>query len=191
MGNESFQNRSDEDLVQEFLAEKNNAVFEEIYSRYNKAIYNYVRKLLYYSANSFIEDLVNEVFIKVYTELSNLRDSTKFKNWIYRIAHNQCLNHIKSVRRRKETELIPEMITDQKENTEERYLIQETRTFVFEEINKLNAKPKEIMLLKFYQGLSYDEIAEVTGQSIRSVKYILKTALDELNLKLKAKGVLS
>jgi RNA polymerase sigma-70 factor, ECF subfamily len=188
VGKESFHSLSDEDLVKEFLAEKDNAVFEEIYGRYNKAIYNYIRKLLFYQADPVVEDLVNEVFIKAYTGLSRLRDSTKFKNWIYRIAHNQCLNHIKSVKSRKETGMMTEIIPDHKVNIEENLLIQETRSFVFELINKFSAKPREIMVLKFYQGMTYEEISGITGQSVRSVKYILKNALDDLNRKLQEKG---
>ncbi len=149
--------------------------FEELVRRYQRPITSYVFRMLgnYESAL----DVSQEVFIKVYNSLSKYSSEYKFSTWLYRIAHNAAIDHMRgnSVNQQSlETEnpdgtyqLQLESPNPTPEQGRER---SEWRTEIEAVVKCLPAAYRDLILLRHSQDLSYDEIAEVTGLPLGTVK---------------------
>lgn len=180
---------SDQDLVREYLKDRKDELFSEIYKRYNGLIFHYMRKFLYYSHYDEIRELLSEVFVKVYLNIASLKDLSLFKSWIYQIAHNICVNFIKNKRPVAEhSEEILEALPDKQVNLENKVLEDELLALVNSKINAFEDDIREILVFKFFNHLTYEEIAGLQGVPVRSVKYKMKVALEKLGDKLKSAG---
>ena len=149
--------------------------FEERVRRYQRPIIGYVFRMLGdYEASL---DVSQEVFIKVYNSLSRYSSEYKFSTWLYRIAHNAAIDHL-----RRNT-VNPQSI--ETENADGSYQLQiesplptpeqdrersEWRTEIEAVVKCLPAAYRELILLRHSQDLSYDEIAEVTQLPLGTVK---------------------
>jgi RNA polymerase sigma-70 factor (ECF subfamily) len=149
--------------------------FEELVRRYQRPIIGYVFRMLgdYDSAL----DVTQEVFIKVYNSLSRYSSEYKFSTWVYRIAHNAAIDHMRrnpANSQSLETEspdgtyqLQIESPNPTPEQDRER---SEWRTQIESVVKCLPAVYRDLILLRHSQDMSYDEIAEVTGLPLGTVK---------------------
>src|SRR5881227_818886 len=183
----------DGELVKSALAGRE-AGFEELVRRYQRPIAAYVYRMVgdYDSAL----DLTQEVFIKVYNSLARYRSEFKFSTWIYKIAHNAAIDHLRrhAVRgqalvagedceRRevalKSLRLTPEQESEKKERCSEIEAVVQT----------LPAGYRELIVLRHSHDLSYDEIAEVTGLPLGTVKNRLFRAREAMRDLLIKRGI--
>jgi RNA polymerase sigma-70 factor (ECF subfamily) len=149
--------------------------FEELVRRYQRPITSYVFRMLgdYESAL----DVTQEVFIKIYNSLNKYSPEYKFSTWLYRIAHNAAIDHM---RRNSVTAQSLEA-----ENADGSYQIQiesggptpeqdhersEWRTEIDAVVRCLPSAYRDLIVLRHARDLSYDEIAEVTGLPLGTVK---------------------
>lgn len=185
-----LENLSEVQLIERFLKYREDEVFEEMYKRYSDRIYNYMKRFLYRIPDDMIRELLNEVFIKVYINLEQLKELSTFKKWIYSIAHNICINYLKTqnyIAKLDSSTL--ETISDKRIDIEKEYINNEIREFIFNEILKLEDELREIVILKFYQNLTYEEISDIMKIPVRTLKYKMRNALDILGKKLKTAGL--
>jgi len=99
LGKSNFEKLDDFTLLKEYLKSNDDKLFEELYKRYNKRIYNYMKFILQYIPEDLVMDLTDEVFISAYIglkRLTDLKSNFSFKSWLYRIAHNVSINYLKS-----------------------------------------------------------------------------------------------
>lgn len=149
--------------------------FEELVRRYQRPIVSYVFRMLgdYESAL----DVTQEVFIKVFNSLDRYSAEYKFSTWLYRIAHNAAIDHMR--RNSQNTQSI------ETENAEGTYELQiesslpspeterersEWRTEIETVVKCLPAAYRDLILLRHSNDLSYDEIASITGLPLGTVK---------------------
>jgi RNA polymerase sigma-70 factor (ECF subfamily) len=149
--------------------------FEELVRRYQRPIIGYVFRMLGdYEASL---DVSQDVFIKVYNSLARYSSEYKFSTWLYRIAHNAAIDHLRR------NSVSPQSI--ETENADGTYQLQiesplpnpeqdrersEWRTEIEAVVKCLPAAYRELILLRHAQDLSYDEIAEVTQLPLGTVK---------------------
>lgn len=149
--------------------------FEELVRRYQRPITGYVFRMLGDYDSSL--DVTQEVFIKVYNSLTRYSSEHKFSTWLYRIAHNAAIDHMR--RNSNNTQSL------ETENGDGAYQLQiecpnptpeqdrersEWRTEIDAVVKCLPAAYRELIVLRHSQDLSYDEIAEVTGLPLGTVK---------------------
>ncbi len=149
--------------------------FEELVRRYQRPITSYVYRMLGDYESSL--DVTQEVFIKVYNSLHKYSFDYKFSTWIYRIAHNASVDHMRR------NSVTPQSI--EVENADGSFQIQleshaaspeqerersEWRTEIDSVIRCLPTVYRDLILLRHSRDLSYDEIAEVTGLPLGTVK---------------------
>jgi len=165
---------SDVDLIAGTIAggEDN---FEELVRRYQRPIVGYVFRMLgdYESAL----DVTQEVFIKIYNSLERYSSEYKFSTWIYRIAHNAAIDHMRR------NSVTPQSL--ETESADGTYQLQiessdptpeqdrersEWRTQIDSVVKCLPTAYRDLILLRHSQDMSYDEIAEVTGLPLGTVK---------------------
>jgi RNA polymerase sigma factor (sigma-70 family) len=176
----NFQRIDDSQLVSYFSkSEHVEAVFRELIRRYQKQVYQYVRNMLL--SHDDADDVTQTVFIKIWQNLANFRGDSKLSTWIYRIASNETITFI---RKRKPNvdfdEAMPELAD---------YLIEDMNLSSHDIEVKLQRalcylpyKQKLVFVLKYYEDLSYDEIADLTQTSVGALKSSYHHAVKKIEI---------
>src|SRR6266853_1598685 len=185
----------DGELVSSAIAGRE-AGFEELVRRYQRPIAAYVYRMVgNYDAAL---DLTQEVFIKVYNSLSRYRSEFKFSTWIYKIAHNAAIDHLRrhAVREqaltgsvdgeRREVAIESRRLTPEQESERK-----ERRSEIESVVQLLQGSYRELIVLRHSHDLSYDEIAEVTGLPLGTVKNRLFRAREAMRDLLVQRGITS
>jgi len=168
--------------------------FEELVRRYQRPISAYVYRMVgnYESAL----DLTQEIFIKVYNSLRRYRSEFKFSTWIYKIAHNSAVDHLRRINTREQSlisgpegdhfELPIESTRPTPEQESER---KERRVEIEAVVRTLPATYRELVILRHSQDLTYEEIVEVTGLPLGTVKNRLFRAREMIRQQFVEKGI--
>lgn len=153
---------TDEEIVK-LVQKGDNESFGILIERYEAKMLRYAHKFLFNKENA--EDLVQEIFIKSYTNIESFNLEMKFSSWLYRIAHNCFINEIKKKSREPyfyyidADLLLPKLFTKDRADTE--ILDNELKEIVDSCIDKISSKYREIIILFFYEELSYKEISDI------------------------------
>lgn len=181
---------SDNELV-DIIRSRDQERYGEIVERYQNKLFSYLYRLI--GRREEVEDLLQEVFVKAYVNLNSYDTSRKFSSWIYRIAHNEAVNHIK---RKSLKRFIPwEDITSAKdkleisssnldEGTEKYWVRKEENREVSGAVDRLPFKYKQVLILRYWEDKSYEEISEILSKPVNTVGTLIKRARDRLALKL-------
>jgi RNA polymerase sigma-70 factor (ECF subfamily) len=150
--------------------------FTEIFNFYEPRLYPFVLKMT--KSETIAEEVVQEVFIKLWTNRESATLIEDPKRYIFRMASNQTISHLRSkARQSRLTKAIALTNDDESRVTEETLELKEVQALVNEAVEKLPTQRKLIYKLSRQQGLKNDEIAEQLGLSISTVKNQLTEAL--------------
>jgi RNA polymerase sigma-70 factor (ECF subfamily) len=168
--------------------------FNELVRRYQRPIAAYVYRMVgdYDSAL----DLTQEVFIKVYSSLERYRPEFKFSTWIYKIAHNASVDHLRRSASREQA-IISEVDGEERELTvmsrklspEQEYAVEERRAEIERVVRQLPSVYRELIILRHQHDLSYDEIAEVMSLPLGTVKNRLFRAREMMRQQFVERGI--
>ncbi len=142
-------------------------------SRWEKRVFNYLLRLVANREDAL--DLSQDVFLKAYQNLARLDDPARFSAWLFRIAHNEAFSLLR--RRKPEGDLLAEPSSGEARG---RLLPIELSLAVESALKVLSEDQREAVLLKVYQGFKFEEMAEILGCPVSTVKSRLYTALDLL-----------
>lgn len=168
--------------------------FEELVRRYQRPISAYVYRMVgnYESAL----DLTQEIFIKVYNSLSRYRSEFKFSTWIYKIAHNAAVDHLRRTATREQSlvvgaegEQFDLPIESGRLSPEQESEQRERRVEIETVVRALPANYRELIILRHSQDLSYEEIVDVTGLPLGTVKNRLFRAREMMRQQFVEKGI--
>jgi RNA polymerase sigma-70 factor (ECF subfamily) len=183
---ESVEGPSDAVLVERSLKGEDEA-FGKLVDRYQQALYRFLYHLT--SHREEAEDLVQEVFVRVYFALPKLRDRTAFRPWLYRIAANRGRTwqarrppEVASLDEPETLRLVEEQASDP--SPEEEYAAQERRARVWQAIHSLPHPYRLPLVLHYFENLSYPAIAEILGVPRSTVDVRLRKAREMLRRKL-------
>lgn len=149
--------------------------FEELVNRYQRPIVSYVFRIV----NNYEAalDVTQEVFIKVYNSLDKYSDAYKFSTWLYRIAHNAAIDHLRrnnvslqSIETENADGSFQFQLESDRPNPEQDRELSEWRDEIDSVVRCLPAAYRDLIVLRHGQDLSYDEIAEVTSLPLGTVK---------------------
>lgn len=169
------------------------ACLEEIFNRYKTKLFNYSFRLLSNRADS--EEAVSEVF---YT-LTEKKDSyipdsaAKFSTWLYRVAHNICVDLLRKrnrivfpwTKRASDDDSLPELDpVDGNDLPDKKAQDSDCAKYVAAALNRLPQEMKEAMILREYQGLSYEDISKVMDCTLEKVKVLIFRAREKLRVEL-------
>ncbi len=152
--------------------ESNNIVqFTIAYNRYKLGVYNYVLKMV---GNKMVcDDLIQNIFLKLFENLKSIKNKESIKYWIYTTARNEVYTYFRKKKiqiTKFVTEDVLELEAKSKENIEYQFELKEMKNLIFKELNNISIEQKEIFLLKEYGGLSYKEIANISNIEENLVK---------------------
>jgi RNA polymerase sigma-70 factor, ECF subfamily len=171
-----FREVEDRDLIGQARRDSVEA-YNLLVSRWEKRIYNYLLRLVKNREDAL--DLAQDVFLKAYQNLRKLEDPDRFAPWIYRIAHNEAYSYLR--KNRPETELEDAQFEPWlKPGPSRRMLPIEVSLAVERALTRLSEDQREAVVLKIYQGFKFEEMADILGCPVSTVKSRLYTALDLL-----------
>lgn len=160
----------DQELIKKLAREDTrNFAFNQLVRKYQERIYWHVRKMVLDHDDS--DDVVQEVFIKVWKNLHSFRQDAQLFTWIYRIATNECLNFLK---KKKRVSIMS--LTDYQD-----ILVSKLDMSVQMDGDAIEIKLQKALLtlpdkqrlvfnMKYFDDMKYDEIAEITGTSVGGLK---------------------
>jgi RNA polymerase sigma-70 factor (ECF subfamily) len=162
--------------------------FRELYEQFQDKVYTTVHALVQDQEDAL--DLSQEVFVEVFRSLQGFRGDSTLSTWVYRIAVNKSLNHLKrkqgqkffglsfSGRKKNETEL--RQVADPLHNPEQRMQNKELGEMLQSALARLPERQRTAFILHKVEELSYKEIADILQTSLSSVESLIHRAKDKL-----------
>lgn len=165
----------DAQIVRQVLRGKQEA-FAVLVERYQKPIFNFIYR--FYGNYELAQELTQETFLRCYQFLKSYDPERKFSTWLYTVAKNLCIDELKKRRSSREISLEDSLpAVDAKEaegavdNNARTECIRSEESFkLLEALQELPAAARTVLLLHYFQGLSYQEIGETLGLPVSTVK---------------------
>ncbi len=171
------------------------AAYREIVERYQRPIFALIFRMVRDSAQA--EELAQEVFLKAFTALATFDRRRRFSSWLFKIAHNKAIDQL----RRRSLDTVPletpdperpdllSLLPDRQGETPEGALARRSLARAIEEaVASLRPEVREVVILRFQQGMAYEEIAEITGLPLGTVKTHIFRARKAMSRQLTARG---
>ena len=169
--------------------------YRRLVVRFERPLYSLIARMV--GDRLAAEDLAQETFVKAFRHLGSYDRTRKFSSWLFKIAHNTALDHL----RRRELETVPletpdadgsdlvAVLTDPSERTPEAVAQRsDLAQALARAVARLRPEYREVVLLRFAEGQAYQDIAEITGLPLGTVKTQLHRARKELVKTLGAMG---
>lgn len=148
--------------------------FEELVQQYGVKVRRFVAKL---AGPAHADDLTQEVFLRVYRNIRAYRENGSFSAWIFTIANNLCIDHLRRCAR---VESIPEDLPTRVPGPADHAQLAEISSELRRAVNRLPLEQKQVFLLREEAGLPFREIARVVGAPLGTVLARMKYAMDRL-----------
>ena len=158
--------RSEREIL-ELVKKGNREAYQEIVSRYMKTAY--------YIALGLVHNH-QEAFIRAFRRIKSFNAERRFFPWFYQLMKNLCIDHLKRTSRMKEVPLDGIQVLDEKKEDEE------MKRVLWKGIEELAFEQREVIILRYFRQLSYQEISEIVGKPIGTVMSSLYYAKKRLKV---------
>ncbi len=179
---------SDEALIKKYRVDGDMTVFSTLVKRYQNRVFVIAYRLLNNSEEA--EEVVQDTFVKVHQNFDKFRTENIFASWIFRIAHNLCMDILRQRQRKRSTLVVSfdpqstvaeeegdrfvnqplSQVADEQPNPSQSLDMSEQTNMVERSLNELPEAQKIVLVLHDLQGFSYSEIAEIVGANIGTVR---------------------
>ena len=163
---------SDGELLQQFRnpdGSSKHYAFNLIVKKYQQKLYYHIRKMVIDHDDT--DDILQNVFIKVWNSLDNFREDSQLFTWMYRIATNECLTHLKNKRKRfflpigdVEHELTGML------NSGDNFSADKLQLKLQQAIVSLPEKQRLVFNMRYYDEIKYEKMSEILGTSVGALK---------------------
>jgi len=170
---------TDKEIMDLYKSGRQEEAFKEIVSSYSERLYWHVRHFLY--SHEDTDDLVQEVFVKIWSSLHSFRGDSQLYTWIYRIATNESLNFLQKQKIR--AALRFEKVTAGLEETvDENPGINgdQLQRILMKAVQTLPAKQRSVFVMRWFDELSYEDISEILGTSVGALKASYHFAVEKI-----------
>ncbi len=166
---------SDEDLIKEILKNQKADDFGIIYDRYSQKVFQ--KSISFVKDADVAKDLVHDILIKCYLNLSKFNFESKFSTWLYRLTYNFCIDYLRKHNRiitAGEDELIN--ISDDDSDLQEKQLLSLRAERLKEVLDNIPTNDKAVLLMKFQDGMSIQDMMPILDCGESAVKMRIKRA---------------
>lgn len=166
---------TDQELVQRFLSTQDSAYFSVLYDKYSPKVYSRCISLL--KDVALAQDATQEVFVKIYLNLSKFSERSQFSTWVYSITYNFCIDLIR--RRQKQQAVFTDDIEktpDVADEVPDEELLSMEVSRLKDVMDNIPVGDKAILLMKYHDDMQIKEIAEVLDKTESAIKMKLKRA---------------
>jgi len=143
------------------------AAFRELVTRYERRLVYYIRRMLGEGTDAF--DVMQDVWLLVFKRLGSLEAPEAFRVWLYRIAHDVTVSHLRK-RSRQPKSLDDEVAATEELDAWDEFEALQNAELVHRALEQLSPPHREVLTLRFLEGLNLGEIADVVGCGIGTVK---------------------
>ena len=173
---ENYKELRDEELVK--LSLENSDFFYYLVKRYKTKLANYIRRISNFPKET-VEDILQEIFIKVYQNLAGFDKHLKFSSWIYRIAHNQTISSFRKFKSRGEDKIIVEdekllSIVDKSFDIRKEAHKKELIKAVRDTLEKVPLKYREVLILRLIEEKDYNEISDILKKPVNTISTLIR-----------------
>ncbi len=174
-GKGGISKKSDSELIKRYLESRDSAYFSMLYNKYSGKIYSKCISLL--KNEALAQDATQDIFIKIYLNLTKFSERSKFSTWVYSITYNYCIDFLRRKKKEKnlfsdEMENPPDIVEDVPDN--ELLEMEVSRLKVV--LEKVPVGDKAILLMKYQDEMSIKEIAAALDKSESAIKMKIKRA---------------
>ena len=181
---------TDEALLEQFCERGDEAAFESLLHRYERELFNYLRR--YLGQAEMAEDVFQATFLQIYLKKEQFQQGRRFRPWLYTIATNQAIDAQRRNKRHRMVSLdnrrgdddvaaLVEILAGNDPTAVERYEQEEAKAWVRSAVDNLPDQLRATLVLVYHQGLKYREAADALGIPVGTVKSRLHSALLKLN----------
>lgn len=174
------------------LAKQDPEAFGLLMERYQGPLFHYIRRLTQLSHDG-VQDLLQEVFIKIYQKLNEYDETLKFSSWAYRVAHNHVIDYFRKAGARPQTNALEdyewEKIVHGSINLEKEMMDKDCAEKIKKCIQELPMKYKEVLLLRFVEEKEYEEIMDILRKPKGSVATLISRGKEMLQEKMKEQNI--
>jgi RNA polymerase sigma factor (sigma-70 family) len=159
-----------DDTLLEYCRQGHREAFNELVKRYQHRIYWTIRRFVADSDDAY--DIAQDVFIKAFQGIREFRGDSQVFTWLYRIAANLSINHVRkrNLRSFLSLDILGETLGDPDSAPDHLVERNETTSTIERAVQTLPEKQKAVFVLRYYQDLSYEEIAEILHRSVGGLK---------------------
>jgi RNA polymerase sigma-70 factor (ECF subfamily) len=182
--NEPHPELTDEDIAKK-ICNGDKEAFGYLVDRYEAKLTRYIRKFTQEKEN--VTDLLQTIFTKAYTHINSFDQSRSFNSWIYRIAHNESVNHLK----KNGNSMVSFIDFDTflphphaSESADKETIQREMKKITEKSLANISPKYREVLILYYYEELSYQEIADILKIPTSTVGVRIKRAKDAIEKEL-------
>ena len=186
----------DDQVLIKKIRKGNKAAFEELMRKYNRKIFNFIIRMV--RNDEVAVELTQDFFIKIYTVIDKYNFEYKFTTWAYRICYNLVIDHIRKNQMQMES-LDGDAVSQKEIISSENYVKddgfrilsdEEVKTHLWKLVDGIPLKFKEVILLRYIQELKYEEIADISGLPVGTVKNRIFKAKEILKQEIEKDGML-
>ena len=149
-----------------------------LFEKHNRNLYNFFLRQTGESQTS--EDLVQDVFYKILRYRHTYRGESKFTTWMFSIAHNSKVDYYRKNRHQTDDMEILESMPSDDPTPEDISVQKNERNLLMRALQKLTDEKREVLLLSRFQNMKYEEIADIMGCKVGTIKARVHWALKEL-----------
>ena len=151
--------------------------FEEIVNHYSQPLYWQIRRLVVEHEDA--DDVLQNTFIKAWTNITSFRGDSKLSTWLYKIAYNESLTFLNHKREQLSLDDLNSMVTETLES-DPYFDGDETQLMLQEAINSLPDKQKAVFNMKYFEEMKYEEMSQITGTSVGALKASFHLAVKKI-----------
>lgn len=160
---------TDKEIIELYNCGRREESFRGIVDAYTERLYWHVRRFL--CSHEDTNDLLQEIFIKIWTALESFRGESRLYTWVYRIATNEVLNHLRRQKFRSYLSFESASAALGKKIDEDPYFNgNDLQRELHKSIQRLPEKQRIVFNLRYFDELKYEEISEITGTSVGALK---------------------
>ncbi len=171
-----FSKYSDEQLAA--LSVEEEVAFSTLVDRYEERLRRYVHRISAFGEEE-VEEILQDTFLAVWKNIRGFDERVKFSSWVYRIAHNQTISLFRKFKTRgqdRAVELTPELYLPTSEDFVDSFDNRIDAAMIQTALQELPTKYREVLVLRFFEDLSYDEMADILKCSIGTVSTLVARA---------------
>ena len=159
----------DKELLELYHAGKKDQMFNELVRRYQKRIYWVARRMV--KRHEDADDIAQDVFVKAFTALDNFRGDANIYTWLYRIAVNLSINHIRKQKVRNAVDIDDYLPFLSKDADQHKNVVRDENISLIEEaIESLPEKQRAVFIMRYYDEMPYEQISSILGTSVGGLK---------------------
>lgn len=174
----------DKEILDLYTSGQRERAFREIVESYSERLYWHVRRFL--CSHEDTDDLLQEIFVKIWTALPSFRAESQLYTWIYRIATNETLNFLnkQKVRAALRFESLSDKLVDRIDE-DPWFNGDQLQRNLMKAVQKLPEKQRLVFTMRWFEDLSYEDISEILGTSVGALKASYHFAAEKIKAELK------